>query len=153
MEQLVGDEALSGSPGDSVPALRGRRAARLRQGPAPSGHERDVQRGEPAARPKEGQGYLYAVDEGIVDELDEYRERFDLSLGLYVQENDCDAAAVKLLSELVAVREDVRARLRLGRRARRGVDRVGLGDHRGFGLQRVLGQVGVAATWKRARAR
>jgi len=34
-------------------------------------------------------------------ELEEYRVRFALDIGLYVQEYDCDAVAAALLSELV----------------------------------------------------
>ncbi|MEQ1566024.1 MAG: hypothetical protein ABMA64_10335, partial [Myxococcota bacterium] len=47
-----------------------------------------------------GLRYAYRVDEEVVDELDDYRRRFELEIGLYVQESDCDAEAASLLSEL-----------------------------------------------------
>jgi hypothetical protein len=103
---------------------------------------------------RDGAGYRYTVDEQVLAELDEYRVRYDLALGLYVQENDCDADAVHMLSELVGQRQELFA---LGF-AWGGVQgevaiAAGVGDHRGFGAQRVLGQVGVAAAWRIARAR
>jgi hypothetical protein len=103
---------------------------------------------------REGAGYHYTVDEQVLAELAEYRTRYDLTLGLYVQENDCDADAVRLLSELVGARPELFA-LGFAWGGVQGEVAIapGVGDHRGFGAQRVLGQVGVASSWKVARAR
>ena len=101
---------------------------------------------------KRGKRFDYQVDEGIVDELDEYRRRHRLELGLYVQENDCDVEAVSLLSALVATRPET---FSLGFAWGGAHDEVafeaGLGDHRGFGPQRLLGRIGVGTAWKRNR--
>lgn len=45
----------------------------------------------------------YGTLAAVIADLDEYRERFKLDIGLYVQEYDCDALAAALLSELVEV--------------------------------------------------
>ncbi len=43
----------------------------------------------------------YLWDREVIEELDSYRRNFGLHIGLYVQEGDCDHAAVMLLTELV----------------------------------------------------
>lgn len=48
----------------------------------------------------------YRVHADVVDDLDAYRRRHGIDIGLYVQENDCDAAAAALLSALVEARPD-----------------------------------------------
>lgn len=95
-------------------------------------------------------GYVYAVDEVVVAELEEYRRKYALSLGLYVQENDCDVAAATLLTELVVrMPETFELGFAWGGVLDEGAIRAGLGDHRGFGSQRVLERLRVASPWKR----
>lgn len=43
----------------------------------------------------------YHWDRAVIEELDRYRREVDLHIGLYVQEGDCDHAAVMALIELV----------------------------------------------------
>lgn len=98
-------------------------------------------------------GYVYAVDEPVVAELEEYRQRFALTLGLYVQENDCDIAAATLLSELVGrYPETFELGFAWGGVLDEGAIQSGLGDHRGFGSQRLLERLRVASVWKRRPA-
>ena len=98
---------------------------------------------------RDGKGYKYAVDEAIILGLELYRERLDLHLGLYVQENDCDAAAAALLSEVVRRHPKT---FELGFAWGGAHDEVnldlGVGDHRGFGSQRSLQRFRVSSAWK-----
>ncbi len=84
----------------------------------------------------------YAVDDAVVAGLEEYRRAFDLRIGLYVQEYDCDAAAAGLLSDLARERSETFA---LGFAWGGLADEVALmrgrGDHRGFGAQWALQRV------------
>ncbi|HNC97741.1 MAG TPA: hypothetical protein PKW90_16535, partial [Myxococcota bacterium] len=43
----------------------------------------------------------YRWEREVIEELDRYRRAFDLHVGLYVQEGDCDHAAVTALTEMV----------------------------------------------------
>lgn len=83
--------------------------------------------------------YQYEVDEAALSAVAACRARFDLHLGLYVQESDCDADAAVLLSEIVRAHPDV---FELGFAWGGVLDEValeaGIGDHRGFGSQRVI---------------
>jgi hypothetical protein len=95
--------------------------------------------------------YVYGVDEVLLDELDGYRQRHKLELGIYVQENDLDADAAALLSNVVGTRTSL---FELGF-AWGGLDdqvalAAGKGDRRGFGSQGLLRRTGVANTWKKA---
>lgn len=100
------------------------------------------------ARAADGR-YTYEVDRVAVDGLEAYRRAHGLHLGLYVQEDDCDAAAAGLLSDLVRERPET---FELGFAWGGLLDEVaieaGLGDHRGFGGQRVLQRFGYAAAWR-----
>jgi hypothetical protein len=97
----------------------------------------------------DGRSFTYRIDEDVVAEVAEYRERFDLQIGIYVQENDCDVAAAGLLSEIVRQHPETFA---LGFAWGGLHDEVsiagGQGDHRGFGSQRLLERLGVARTSK-----
>jgi hypothetical protein len=101
------------------------------------------------ARP-DGRGFVYEIDRPTLEGVEEYRRRHDLHLGVYVQEHDCDAAAASLLSEIVATHP---ATFELGFAWGGVLDEVaieaGLGDHRGFGGQRVLQRLGYGPAWKR----
>jgi hypothetical protein len=46
----------------------------------------------------------YRVDDAVVDDLERYRRKYGFDVGFYVQENDCDAFAAGVLSQLVAAR-------------------------------------------------
>lgn len=95
---------------------------------------------------------VYSTKLRVVGELDDYRQRYALQVGFYVQEGDCDHAAVSLLSDLVSARPDTfelgfawgglrdEAHLPASRRSRLG-----------YGGQRMLGLVGKARQWKLAR--
>ncbi|MEQ1503938.1 MAG: hypothetical protein ABMB14_16975 [Myxococcota bacterium] len=102
---------------------------------------------------RQGTRLVYAVDEPVVDEVAAYQARYDLHLGLYVQENDCDVEAAALLSDLVTRRAAV---FELGFAWGGVLDEValegGLGDHRGFGSQRLLERFRMASTWRRTVA-
>lgn len=97
----------------------------------------------------------YNVKESVIEGLSEYRAAHDLHIGLYVQENDCDARAAELLSELAQRRADV---FDLGFAWGGLSDEVAIaeggGDHRGFGPQKYLERLGYAKHWvpKGARA-
>lgn len=96
-----------------------------------------------------GEGTDYRVKERVVEDLDRYRERLDLRIGLYVQEVDCDHPAATLLSGLVermahtfalgfawgGLRDEV---------ALARVDRPRLG----YGCQHALEKMGKARQWR-----
>ncbi len=92
----------------------------------------------------------YAVDDEVVEGLELLRQEHALELGVYVQENDCDAAAAALLSELVQAHPQTFA---LGFAWGGLADEVGLprgaGDHRGFGSQWALQRM--SRGWTRRR--
>ena len=102
------------------------------------------------ARVEHGQ-YTYGLDHELIAELDGYRERHQLELGIYVQENDLDAAAAAILSELVASRP---ALLTLGFAWGGLADEVSLaagqGDRRGFGSQALVRRMRVGKTWRKS---
>lgn len=101
---------------------------------------------------REGQRPVYAVKQRVVDELEVYRQRFDLHIGYYVQEGDCDHEAVALLSGLCnrhpqtfefgfawgGLRDEANL-------ARSDKARVG------YGSQRMLEYVGTAKQWQTGR--
>jgi len=97
----------------------------------------------------ESEPSAYRVKEDVIAELIEYQTRFDLAIGVYVQEPDCDDRAVSLLSELVS---------RDGRTFALGFAWGGLhdagalpsdgADRRGYGSQRHLETVGRAQQWR-----
>ncbi len=94
----------------------------------------------------------YQVIKGVLNELRAYQQRFDLHIGLYVQENDCDAAAAGLLSELVDSYPDI---FDLGfawggllNQATTEFAPARHGDLRGHGSQRLLERIGQAILWE-----
>jgi hypothetical protein len=91
----------------------------------------------------------YRVKEDVMEELEEYREKYDLHLGIYVQEGDCDAAAAHALSELA---QRAHKTLELGFAWGGLPDEVAVEsdglDRRGFGGQGLLAYVGKARHWK-----
>lgn len=97
----------------------------------------------------EGKKGAYATKRAIVEDLGRYRERFDLHLGLYVQEGDCDHEAASLLAELV---EEHAGTFDLGFAWGGLRDEAHLpasDDVRlGYGSQRVLEYVGKAKQWE-----
>jgi hypothetical protein len=94
---------------------------------------------------------VYSTKLRVVGELDDYRERYALSVGFYVQEGDCDHAAASLLSDLVAARPET---FELGFAWGGLRDEAHLpasqSSRLGYGSQRMLGQVGKARQWKLA---
>ena len=92
---------------------------------------------------------VYSVKLGAVSELEHYRVKHALHIGLYVQESDCDQAAASLLSDLVAARART---FELGFAWGGLRDEVavatGLQARLGYGSQRVLGALGKARQWK-----
>lgn len=91
----------------------------------------------------------YRVRGDVVDELAELCAGHDVRVGVYVQEYDCDANAVALLSDLVAQRPDAIA---LGFAWGGLVDEACVApdaqDRRGLGTQAMLGAVGKARSWR-----
>ncbi len=49
----------------------------------------------------------YEVLHAVVEDLGRYQQRFELEIGLYVQEGDCDSAAAALLGQLVLTHEQI----------------------------------------------
>ncbi len=100
-----------------------------------------------------GAGAAYDVKSDVIDDLAAYRDRFELALGLYVQENDTDVDAAAQLSAIVRDNPNLFslgfAWGGLGDQAAIG---GGVGDHRGFGGQRYLDRLGVARHWVVRRA-
>ncbi|PKL78974.1 MAG: hypothetical protein CVV27_02575 [Candidatus Melainabacteria bacterium HGW-Melainabacteria-1] len=98
----------------------------------------------------------YQIRDAVIDDLLAYKQRWNLHLGLYVQENDCDAIAAGLLSELVDARADVFdlgfawGGLQDEAAAEFAPERAG--DLRGFGSQKLLGYVGRAIHWEVSRS-
>ncbi len=91
----------------------------------------------------------YALKDDVIADLAKYRDRFELAIGLYVQEGDCDAAAAGLLSELVH-RESGLFSLGFAWGAlphQASFDGAGA-DHRGYGGQKLLEYVGKAKQWE-----
>jgi hypothetical protein len=94
----------------------------------------------------------YVVKDEVVAEIDDYRRRFDLHIGVYVQEGDCDNDAAALLSELV-MRESTTFELGFawgGLLDEVGVAREKKLPHLGYGSQKKLERVGKARQWKLA---
>lgn len=92
---------------------------------------------------------VYSTKLRVVSQLEEYRRRFDLHIGYYVQEGDCDHAAASLLSALGDARSET---------FELGFAWGGLRDEAhldasevtrlGYGSQRMLEYVGKARQWR-----
>lgn len=97
----------------------------------------------------EGGRPVYSTKLGVIAELDEYRERFQLDIGVYVQEGDCDHAAASLLSDLVDARPHT---FELGFAWGGLRDEASLPtsseSRLGYGSQRMLEYVGKARQWR-----
>ncbi len=97
----------------------------------------------------EGAAPIYTPKLDVVREIEAYRARFGLHIGFYVQEGDCDAEAVSLLSNLVEHHPET---------FELGFAWGGLRDlahlekttavRLGYGSQRVLEFVGKARQWQ-----
>lgn len=94
----------------------------------------------------------YSVKRTVVQELGQYQQQWDLHMGLYVQENDCDATAASLLSRLVDEHSDIFdlgfAWGGLQNEALVASVTTELRDARGFGSQRMLEYIGKARHWQ-----
>jgi len=92
---------------------------------------------------------VYSTRLRVVSELEEYRRRFDLRIGFYVQEGDCDHAAASLLSDLSEARPDT---FELGFAWGGLRDEANLAASEvprlGYGGQRLLEYVGKARQWR-----
>ena len=97
----------------------------------------------------EGGRPVYSTRLHVVSEIEEYRQRFDLHIGYYVQEGDCDHAAVSLLSDLGEARPDT---FELGFAWGGLRDQAHLDASEvtrlGYGGQRMLEYVGKAKQWR-----
>lgn len=97
---------------------------------------------------------VYSIKLGVVSELEEYRRKHALEIGLYVQEGDCDSAAASLLSDLVDARAST---FELGFAWGGLRDEASLpasAESRvGYGSQRMLGYVGKARHWRERDAK
>ena len=93
----------------------------------------------------------YRPDEALLAELERYRQQYDLHLGFYVQEADCDAPAAAVLSELSVSHAQT---FELGFAWGGLQDEAALfldearKDRRGFGAQALLIQLGAARRWR-----
>lgn len=91
----------------------------------------------------------YEPIDAVVEALGEYRERFGLDIGVYVQEGDCDAEAAGVLSATVA---DHPATFGLGFAWGGLLDEAHIpadgSDRRGLGSQAMLGMIGRARNWE-----
>lgn len=94
----------------------------------------------------------YKVKSDVVAELEQYRERFDLHVGLYVQEGDCDNAAAELLSDLL---QSEPRTFELGFAWGGLQDEVAITADQtprlGYGSQKALALVGRARQWEVGR--
>ena len=92
---------------------------------------------------------VYSAKLRVLSELEEYRRRFDLHIGIYVQEGDCDHTAASLLSDLSEARPET---FELGFAWGGLRDESHLADSKvvrlGYGGQRRLEYVGKARQWK-----
>jgi hypothetical protein len=92
---------------------------------------------------------VYSTKLRVLSELEEYRARFDLHVGIYVQEGDCDHKAASLLSDLSEARPET---FELGFAWGGLRDESHLADSRivrlGYGSQRRLEYVGQARQWR-----
>ena len=88
---------------------------------------------------------VYSIKLGVVKELEEYREKHGLAVGLYVQEGDCDCTAVAMLSDLVAARPET-FELGFAWGGLRDEASLAAGEESrlGYGSQRMLEYVGKA---------
>lgn len=95
----------------------------------------------------------YVIEDDVVAELGEYRQRFQVDIGIYVQEGDCDALAAGELSEMVATNP---ATFALGFAWGGLLDEAHVRpdgtDRRGLGSQAMLGMIGRARDWRRGEA-
>ncbi|MFO0660270.1 MAG: hypothetical protein U0165_10635 [Polyangiaceae bacterium] len=97
----------------------------------------------------DGGSPVYSIKLRVVSELEEYRQKYDLRIGYYVQEGDCDKAAVSLLSDLDEARPDT---FELGfawggLRDEAHLDASNV-PRLGYGGQRMLEYVGKAKQWR-----
>jgi len=100
----------------------------------------------------DGRPPTYSAKLGVVRELADYQRRYQLHLGIYVQEGDCDSTAASLLADLVQARAET---------FELGFAWGGLRDlaafepdgrpHLGYGSQRQLQRVGIARQWVESR--
>jgi hypothetical protein len=148
MEQVIGGEILPGPEDILLFHFAGDLQHACDQGLVPRG-QRALFNGASLIEAGEEEGAIYRVKQRVVEELERYRERHDLRIGLYVQEVDCDQPAAHLLSDLVdrfahtfalgfawgGVRDEV---------ALARVDRPRLG----YGSQQALERVGKARQWR-----
>jgi len=92
---------------------------------------------------------VYSTKLRVLSELEEYRNRFGLHIGFYVQEGDCDHAAASLLSDLSEARPET---FELGFAWGGLRDESHLADSQtvrlGYGGQRRLEYVGQARQWR-----
>jgi hypothetical protein len=97
----------------------------------------------------EGGAPTYSTKLRVLAELEAYRRRFDLHIGYYVQEGDCDHAAAALLSDLSEARPDT---FELGFAWGGLRDEVHLPTSEvprlGYGSQRALERIGRARQWQ-----
>lgn len=98
-------------------------------------------------------GSRYSIKTDVIREMADYHQRFDLHLGLYVQENDCDVEAAALLSEIARTWPNIfDLGFAWGGLGDQAAIAAGTGDHRGFGGQRLLERLGYARHWVVGRA-
>jgi hypothetical protein len=98
---------------------------------------------------REGMPPIYAPKLDVVRELNDYRGRWGLHIGFYVQEGDCDAEAVSQLSNLVE-RHPETFELGFAWGGLRDLAHLEKTDavRLGYGSQRVLEFVGKARQWQ-----
>lgn len=98
----------------------------------------------------EGAERPYEIEDDVIVELGEYRDRFGIDIGIYVQEGDCDALAAGALSEMVAANAQT---FTLGFAWGGLLDEAHVQpdgtDRRGLGSQAMLGVIGRARDWRR----
>lgn len=101
------------------------------------------------AESKSGARPTYSLKTTVIDQLDTYRTRHDLHVGLYVQEGDCDHTAAALLADLVATRADT-FELGFAWGGLRDEAHLPMSDEirLGYGSQRMLEYVGRARQWE-----
>jgi hypothetical protein len=97
---------------------------------------------------------VYSSRIRVTAELDEYRRRFGLHVGFYVQEGDCDHAAASLLSDLCEANPET---FELGFAWGGLRDQAHLDASEvarlGYGGQKVLEMLGQARQWRLAGKR
>lgn len=93
--------------------------------------------------------HVYSARQRVLAELEDWRARLDLQIGLYVQEGDCEADAASVLSDIVLAWPDT---FSLGFAWGGLRDEAGLPSGAeprvGYGAQRLLEHVGKARQWR-----